>query len=100
LDRNTEAYSKKVFGGENMKKKKSILRSLQFLACLLFLMQAYSAYGTEVPPFPVGQQIASFTVGVPGSPEVQKYLGLKSNGPFKLADISAKIVVIEFMNAL
>jgi hypothetical protein len=82
-----------------MKKKKPILRSLQFLACLLFLLQVYSAYGTEVAPFPVGKQIASFTVGVPGSPEVQKYLGLKSDGPFKIADINAKVVVIEFMNA-
>jgi hypothetical protein len=83
-----------------MKKKKPILRSFQFLACLLFLLQVYCAYGTEVEPFPVGSQIAPFTVGVPGSPEVQKYLGLKSNDPFKLSDIGAKIVVIEFMNAL
>jgi hypothetical protein len=82
-----------------MKKKKSILRSLQFLACLLFLLQVGSAYGTEVPAFPVGSQLSQFTVGVPGSPEVQKYLGLKGNGPFKLSDISAKVVVIEFMNA-
>jgi hypothetical protein len=82
-----------------MKKKKSILRSLQFLACLLFLLQVGSAYGTEVPTFPVGSQLPQFTVGVPGSPGVQKYLGLKGSGPFKISDISAKIVVIEFMNA-
>jgi hypothetical protein len=82
-----------------MKKKRPILRSFQFLACLLFLLQVYAAYGAEVELFPVGSQIAPFTVGVPGSPEVQKYLGLKSNDPFKLSDIGAKIVVIEFLNA-
>jgi hypothetical protein len=82
-----------------MKMKKSILRSFEFFACLLFLLPVYSAYGTEVEPFLVGSQIPQFTVGVPGSPEVQKYLGLKSNGPFKISDIDAKIVVIEFMNA-
>jgi hypothetical protein len=83
-----------------MKMKRSFLRSFQFLACLLFLVQVYSAYAAEGEVFPVGSQIAPFTVGVPDSPEVQKYLGLKSNDPFKLTDIGTKIVVIEFMNAL
>jgi hypothetical protein len=83
-----------------MKMKKSFLRSFQFLACLLFLLQIGSAHGADVDLFPVGSQIAPFTVGAPDSPEVQKYLGLKSNDPFKLTDIGAKIVVIEFMNAL
>jgi len=83
-----------------MKMKKLFLRSFQFLACLLFLVQVHAAYAAEGDVFPVGSQIASFTVGVPESPEVQKYLGLKSNDPFKLTDIGAKIVVIEFMNAL
>ena len=83
-----------------MKMRKLFLRSVQFLACLLFLVQVHSAYGSGIERFPVGSQIAPFTVGVPGSPEVQKYLGLKSNDSFKLTDIGAKIVVIEFMNAL
>ena len=83
-----------------MKMKKSFRRSFQFLACLLFLLQGYSAYAAEGDVFPVGSQIAPFTVGVPDSPEVQKYLGLKSNEPFKLSDIGAKMVVIEFMSAL
>jgi hypothetical protein len=83
-----------------MKMKKSFLRSFQFLACLLFLAQVGSAYCADVDLFPVGSQIAPFTVGVQDSPEVQKYLGLKSNDPFKLSDIGAKMVVVEFMNAL
>jgi hypothetical protein len=99
LVRNVKAYSEKILGGQNMKQNKSILRSLQFLAGLLFLLQVSVAYGTEVPAFPVGKQIASFTVGVPGSAEAQKYLGLKSDVPFKMADLQTKVVVIEFMNA-
>jgi hypothetical protein len=99
LIEDVETYSEKVPGGQNMKNKKSMLGSFLFLACLLFLLQGSFAYGTEVQQFPVGKQVASFTVGVPGSPEVQKYLGLKGDGPFKIADINAKIVVIEFMNA-
>ncbi len=83
-----------------MKMKKLFLSSFQFLACLLFLVQVHAAYAAEGEVFPVGSQIAPFTVGVPDSPEVQKYLGLKSNDPFKLTDIGAKMVVIEFMNAL
>jgi hypothetical protein len=80
--------------------KKRLLRSFQLLACLLFLVQVHSVYASEGNLFPVGSQIAPFTVGVPGSPEVQKYLGLKSNDPFKLSEIGAKMVVIEFLNTM
>ena len=80
--------------------KKMYLRSFQFLACLLFLAQVHSAYASEGDLFPVGSQMPTFTVGVPDSSEVQKYLGLKSSDPFKLGDIGTKIVVIEFMSAM
>jgi hypothetical protein len=90
----------KSLGGKNMNMKKSLLRGFQFLACLLFVLQVCPAPASEVETFPVGSQISPFTVGIPGSPEVQKYLGLKSGDPFKLSDIGARIVVIEFMNAL
>jgi hypothetical protein len=83
-----------------MKMKKSFLRISLFPACLLFLLQVGSAHGAEVASFPVGSQIAPFTVGAPGSPEVQKYLGLKGSDPFKLSDISAKMVVVEFFNSM
>jgi hypothetical protein len=83
-----------------MKMKRSFLRSFQLLACLLFLVQVHAAYASEGDVLPVGSQLAPFTVGVPDSPEVQKYLGLKTNDSFKLTDIGAKIVVVEFMNAL
>ena len=82
-----------------MKMKKLFLRSFPVLVCLLFLVQV-RAFAAEEDVIPVGSQLASFTVGVPDSPEVQKYLGLKGKDPFKLTDIGAKMVVIEFMSAL
>jgi thiol-disulfide isomerase/thioredoxin len=42
---------------------------------------------------------AKFTLPAPDSPDAQKYLGLKAMEPFKVSDIKAKLVVIEFMNA-
>ncbi len=80
--------------------KKRFLRSFQFLACLLFLVQVHSAYAAEGELFPVGSQMPTFTVGAPDSPEVQKYLGLKGSDPFKIADIGAKVVLVEFLSAM
>ena len=80
--------------------KKKWVKGFLFLAGLLFLVQVHAASAAEGNAFPVGSQMPTFTVGVPDSPEVQKYLGLKSSDPFKLADIGTKIVVIEFMSAM
>jgi hypothetical protein len=81
-----------------MKRNRSILRSIQLLACLFILLQCFLAYGAEADQFPPGKQLPQFTVGVPDSPEVQKYLALKNNDPFKFSDIGAKIVMIEFLS--
>ena len=81
-----------------MKPNGSILRGIQFLACIFFLLPCFSAYGTEVVRPTPGTQLPQFIVGVPDSPKVQKYLGLKNNRPFKLGNISAKMVIIEFIN--
>jgi hypothetical protein len=80
-------------------KRKSIIKSVQHLIFLLLLLQAYSAYGAEADKFPPGTQLPEFTVGAPDSPEVQKYLGLKSDDPFKLSDVAAKMVLIDFTNS-
>ena len=80
-------------------KRKSIIKVVQHSTCLLLLLQAYSVQGAEEDRFPPGTQLAQFTVGVPDSPEVQEYLGLKSDAPFKLSDISAKIVLIDLTNS-
>jgi hypothetical protein len=80
--------------------KRLFRKSFPLLAFLLFLVQVHAVYGAEGEVFPVGSQLPSFTVGVPESAEVQKYLGLKGMDPFKVSDIGAKIVVIEFMSAM
>jgi hypothetical protein len=85
--------------GECDMKRKPMIRSVQHLIYLVFLVQAYSSYGAEAEKFSPGKQLPQFTVGVPDSPEVQKYLGLKNNDPFKLSDIAAKMVLIEFSNS-
>jgi peroxiredoxin len=48
---------------------------------------------------PAGTQLPKFTIGTPGSPQTQKYLGLKDDKPFTLSEIGAKLVVIEFFNS-
>jgi hypothetical protein len=81
-----------------MKPNGSILRGIQFLACLFFLLPCFSAYGAEaVKPAP-GTQLPQFILGVADSREVQKYLGLKNNGPFKLGNIGGKMVILYFIS--
>jgi hypothetical protein len=89
-----------TFGGFDMSKTKRILRYLQFLACLMLVLQCYSAYGAGVEPIAVGTQLPQFTIGTPNSPEVQKYLGLKDDKPFTLSQVDAKLVVIDIFNSL
>jgi hypothetical protein len=85
--------------GEPGMKKISTIRAVQHLICLLLVLQVYFVYGAEEDKFPPGTQLPQFTVGTPDSLEVQKYLGLKNDGPFKLSDIGAKMVMIEFSNS-
>jgi hypothetical protein len=80
-------------------KRRSIIKAVQNFICLVLLLQVYSAYGAEAEKFPPGMQLPPFTVGTPDSLEVQNYLGLKNSDPFKLSDIVAKMVLIEFSNS-
>jgi len=81
-----------------MKPNGSILRGIQLFTCLFFLPPFFSAYGAEgVKPAP-GTQMPQFIVGAPNSDKVQKYLGLKNNKPFKLGNISGKMVVLVFIS--
>jgi hypothetical protein len=80
-------------------KRNSTIRAVQPLICLLLVLQVWSAYGAEPEKLRPGTQLPEFTVGATDSPEVQKYLGLKNNGPFKLSDIGAKVVLIDFTNS-
>jgi hypothetical protein len=81
-----------------MRPNGSILRGIQFLACLFFFLPCFSAYGAEaVKPTP-GTQLPQFIIGVPDSNTVQKYLGLKDNRPFKLGNVSGKMVILYFIS--
>ena len=81
-----------------MKPNGSIFKSIQFLACLFFLLPCSSAYSAEVAKPAPGMQLPQFILGVPDSSNVQKYLGLKNNRPFKLGNISGKMVIINFIS--
>jgi hypothetical protein len=94
-DRTPENITK----GEPDVNTRSIIKFFHHSIFLLFLLQVYSAYGAEVDKFPPGTQLPQFTVGVPDSPEVQGYLGVKSGDSFKLSDIAAKMVLIDFLNS-
>ena len=81
-----------------MKTNGSILRGIQFFACLFFLLPCFAAYGAEVVKLAPGTQLPQFIVGVPGSDQIQKYLGLKNNRPVKLVNISGKMVILNFIS--
>lgn len=67
------------------------------IICALILLQSNRAVCADpveqIPP-------AEFTMPAPDSAQAQKYLGLKAMEPFKVSDIKARLVVIEFMSAL
>jgi hypothetical protein len=94
-DRTTRTITK----GEPDMKRNSVIKAVQHSICLVLLLQVYSAYGAETDKFPRGTQLPQFTVGTPDSPEAQKYLGLKGKDSFKLPEIGAKMVLIEFSNS-
>ncbi len=78
-----------------MKPNRLMLAWIQLAALLFLLAPCFSVHGAEPA---VGSQLPQLTFGPPESPEVQKYLGLKSMDSFKLSAIGAKIVMMEFFN--
>jgi len=77
-------------------KRKVFIIFFQIVVCSFILFQSnriLCANPAEVFP------AAKFTLPAPDSSEAQKYLGLKAMEPFKVSDIKAKLVVIEFMSA-
>lgn len=67
------------------------------LAALLILIAA-PLFGAG--KLDIGPNLPPFTLEKPASAEVQKYLGLPKMEPFGLAQIQAKMVLIEVMSAL
>jgi hypothetical protein len=65
--------------------------------CITFI--AYPAYGDEAKKIAVGDEMPKITLEGPESAEVQQYLGLKSQDPFTISQISSKLVLIDIVSA-
>lgn len=77
-------------------KKRGYLKFVQVIICLILLHSNGALCTAPTEKFPP----VKFTLPAPDSAQEQKYLGLKAIAPFKLGDIKAKLVVIEFMSAV
>ena len=73
--------------------------NFKYLAVFLgiLVVSASFARATSQPPS-VGGQLPEFTLPVPKSDEHQEYLGLAGKDNFKIAEISAEIVIIEIFS--
>ena len=80
--------------------KKRFLTSLQLLTCLLCALLCYPVYGSQDQPFPAGSQLPQFTLPAPDSQQTLSYLGLRTRDPYTISQIGAKLVLVEFLNAL
>lgn len=78
-------------------KERGCINFFQIIVCACIFLQSNVAFCTapeeQFPP-------VQFTFPAPDSAPAQKYLGLKAMAPFRVSDIKAKLVVIEFMSAL
>jgi peroxiredoxin len=78
-------------------KERQCLKFFRIIIFSLVILQAHGAFGAapapQLPP-------AGLTLPAPDSEQEQTYLGLKAMDPFKVSDIKASLVVIEFMSAL
>ena len=64
---------------------------------VILLVSAGFAWSASQPPA-VGGQLPEFTLPVPKSDEHQEYLGLAGKDAFKIAEISAEVVIIEIFS--
>ena len=75
----------------------AIICQIVICSLILFLPRTGAALGYN----PAKQfEKANITLPAPASTQSEKYLGLDSMKPFKVSNIKAKVVVIEFMSAL
>lgn len=77
--------------------KRGCINFFQIIICAFIFLLFNGAFCTvSAEQFPPAQ----FTLPAPDSAQAQKYLGLKAMEPFRVNDIKAKLVVIEFISAL
>lgn len=80
-------------------KLKLLLRSL-ILSCLFLTILCAAGADVLAEGTTPGCPFPAITLPAPESSQAQSYLGLKTMGPFPLSDVQAKIVLVEFLNAL
>ena len=80
--------------------KKRFITSLKLLICLLCTLPCYSVYASQGQPYLAGSQLSQFTLPAPDSQQTLSYLGLRTMDPCTISQIDAKLVLIEFVNAL
>jgi len=77
-------------------KKPGWIRVFLIVACTSIFLQSSGAFCADLGE---KESPINFTLPPPDSERTQTYLGLDAMKPFKVSDIRAKIVVIEFMSA-
>jgi hypothetical protein len=71
----------------------------KYLAIFLGMLLVSAGFaGAASQPPAVGGQLPEFTLPVPKSDEHQEYLGLAGKDAFKIAEISAEVVIIEIFS--
>jgi len=77
-------------------KKSGWIRVFLIVACTSIFLQSSGAFCADLGE---KESTVKFTLPPPDSAQTKTYLGLDAMGQFKVSDIRAKIVVIEFMSA-
>jgi peroxiredoxin len=75
-------------------KKKMIYGFIMSVSIMVFI---HSVFAAEHIPSP-GESFPEITLSMPDTAEHRDYLGLKGNGPFKLSQIKADILIIEIFS--
>lgn len=78
-------------------KRTGLIWCLVCLAACVLVMQPASGCAEGLP---IGSTLPSFVLPVPATQEEMNYLGLKERAPFSLSQVSAKLILIEVVNAL
>jgi hypothetical protein len=73
---------------------------LGFVLLMFLSLLCHSAHAAGTEGIPVGATLPEFKIAGPTAKADQEYLGLKGPEPFVLAQVSGKLVIIEFFSVL
>ncbi len=86
-------------GGVRMRNKKACTKFFELVAVLGLVLLGYSTYAAYTGKFTAGMTLPQLTFEGLTSAEDQGYLGVKGN-TFTLADVSAKVILIDALSVL